>query len=180
MKRLLVMCEGSNEKKVMDILLEHGCLTFSEDNLLGLSIFHARQIKNNAQVKLELNMFPGEVEVLRIGDKQNEKLDIPKDYKTKITKVDKYCTKPELEMLLIIAEGKLKDYEKVKSKVSPKEYAKANIKLGKQAYDNSTQFYEDYFGDNVEVLVDAIKQYQKLRGKAHGKDELCLAELLRY
>ena len=53
MKRLLVMCEGSNEKKVMDILLEHGCLTFSEDNLLGLSIFHARQIKNNAQVKLE-------------------------------------------------------------------------------------------------------------------------------
>ncbi|SHN56662.1 hypothetical protein SAMN02745247_01547 [Butyrivibrio hungatei DSM 14810] len=91
MKRLLVMCEGSNEKKIMDILLEHSCLTFSEDDLLGLSIFHARQIKNNAQVKLELNMFPGE----------------------------------------------------------------------------------------VEVLVDAIKQYQKLKGKAHGKDEFCLAELLR-
>ena len=28
MKRLLVMCEGPNEKKIMDILLENGCLKF--------------------------------------------------------------------------------------------------------------------------------------------------------
>ncbi len=74
MKRLLVMCEGSNEKKVMNILLEHGCLTFTEDDLLDLSIFYARQIKNNAQLKLELNMFPGEVEVLVDAIKQYQKL----------------------------------------------------------------------------------------------------------
>lgn len=103
MTKLLVMCEGPNEKMIMDVLLDNNCLTFSRDDLLGLNVYHARQITKSAQVRTELNIYPGEVEVLRIGDKQNDKLVIPKDYKGKITKVSKYCTKPELEMLLIIA-----------------------------------------------------------------------------
>lgn len=179
MTKLLVMCEGPNEKKIMDILLENNCFAFSEEDLLGLNIYHARQISKSAQVRTELSIFPGKVEVLRIGDKQNDKLTIPKDYKNKIKKVDKYCTKPELEILLIISEGMLKEYEKVKSKVSPKEFAKEYIKCGKKSYDNSTKFYEDYYGNNPKLLVDSIKKYQMLRGKTHCKDELCLAELLR-
>lgn len=179
MTKLLVMCEGPNEKKIMDILLENDCLTFSEDDLLGLNIYHARQISKSAQVRTELNIYPGDVKVLRIGDKQSDKLVIPKDYRAKIKIIDKYCTKPELEILLIIAEGLLNDYEKVKSKVSPKEYAKEHIKNGKKAYDNSTKFFEDYFGDDIKLLVDTIKKYKKLRGKTHDKDEMCLADLLR-
>ncbi len=178
MKRLLVMCEGPNEKKIMDILLENGCLKFTQDDLLGLTIFHARQISGSAQVRAELNQFPGEVDVYRIGDKQNDKFEIPDDYKGKIDKVTKYCTKPELEMLLIIAEGLEKEYEKVKSTMSPKEFAKANIRLGKKRYDNSTQFFEDYFDKNVDKLVSAIKEYRHIKGRSHAKNELCLAELL--
>ena len=180
MKRLLVMCEGPNEKKIMDILLENGCLKFSEDDLLGLSIFHARQINDSGQVRAELNIFSGEVDVYRIGDKQNDKLIIPKDYKDKIKEVKKYCTKPELEMLLIIAEGLEKEYEKVKSTMSPKEFAKINIKCGKKKYDNSTKFYEEYFGENVDLLVKVIKDYHKIKGKSHEKNELCLVDLLKY
>ena len=82
-------------------------------------------------------------------------------------------------MLLIIAEGLDKDYEKVKSTMSPKEFAKVNIKFGKKKYDNTTKFYQDYFGNNVKLLVDAIKKYQRIRGKSHGKDEFCLGELLK-
>lgn len=74
MKKLLIMCEGPNEKKIMDILMENGKLKFSEDDLLGLTIYHARQISKSAQVRTELNIFSGEVEVLRIGDKQSDKL----------------------------------------------------------------------------------------------------------
>lgn len=113
MNKLLVMCEGPNEKKIMDILLENDCLVFNEDDLLGLNVYHARQISKAAQVRTELNIYAGEVEVLRVGDKQTDKLVIPKDYKNKIVKVDKYCTKPELEILLIISEGLLKEYDKV-------------------------------------------------------------------
>ena len=73
MKRL-IMCEGPNELKIMRILLEYGCLIFGEDDLLGLTPYHARQIKGNAQVRTELNIYPGnDVLIMRIGDKQGEK-----------------------------------------------------------------------------------------------------------
>ena len=65
-------------------------------------------------------MYPGEVQILRIGDLQNEKLIIPSEYRHKIVSVEKYCTKPELEMLLIISENFVDSYEKIKSKKRPK------------------------------------------------------------
>ena len=178
MNRILIMCEGPNEKTIIDILLDNGCLKFSQDDLLGLTAFHARQITSSGQVRAELNMYPGTVDIYRIGDKQSDKLTIPRDYKDKINEIKKYCTKPELEMLLIIAEGLDKEYEKVKSTMTPKEFAKANIMLGKKKYDNSTKFYQDYFGNNVKLLVDSIKKYQKMKSKSHAKDEFCLGDLL--
>ena len=53
--KLLIMCEGPNEREVIRILLENDCLKFSEDDLLGLVPYHARQIKTSAQVRTELN-----------------------------------------------------------------------------------------------------------------------------
>lgn len=82
-------------------------------------------------------------------------------------------------MLLIIADGLVKEYEKVKSEVSPKEFAKERVKCGKKSYDNSSKFYEDYFGKNIELLVYSIEQYQKLKSKGHKKDEMCLVSLLK-
>lgn len=58
MKRL-IMCEGPNELKVMNILLENDALIFTEDDLLGLTAYHARQIKSSAQVRTALNLYPG-------------------------------------------------------------------------------------------------------------------------
>ena len=137
--KLLIMCEGPNELKIINIILENEKLVFSSDDLLGLVPYHARQIKSSAAVKAALNLYPDEVHVLRIGDGQNEKLEIPSEYKDKITLVEKYCTKPELEMLLIISEELADEYEKVKSKM--KTFAKANIRCGRRKYDNSTAFY---------------------------------------
>ena len=105
MEKLLIMCEGPNEKEIIKILLENDLLKFTEDDLLGLTPYHARQIKSSGQVKTELNIYPGQVRILRIGDKQSDKLVIPSEYKDKILSVDKYCTKPELEMLFILAEN---------------------------------------------------------------------------
>ena len=102
--KLLIMCEGPNELKIINILLENQ----------------------------KLNLYPDEVHVLRIGDGQNEKLEIPSAYKDKITLFEKYCTKPELEMLLIISENLAAEYEKVKSKTKPKTFAKANIRYGRK------------------------------------------------
>lgn len=178
MKRL-IMCEGPNELEIMRILLAHDQLIFKEDDLLGLTPYHARQITGNAQVRTELNIYPGhDVLIMRIGDVQKEKLKIPEDYKEKIIGIEKYCTKPELEMLLIIAEDMVSEFEKTKSSLSPKNFAKNNIKYGRKRYDNSTQFYRDYFSDRPEILVDSIRKYKRLKG-SHKKDELYLADIIK-
>ncbi len=179
MEKLLIMCEGPNEKEIINILLKNNCLKFTEDDLLGLTPYHARQIKTSAQVRTELNIYPGKVKILRIGDKQSDKLIIPAEYKDKVISVEKYCTKPELEMLFIIAEGLEKDYEKVKATVKPKDFTKEHISYGRRKYDNSTSFYTEFFGDNPALLVTCIKKYHQHNG-SHKKDEHYLDELLKY
>ena len=177
--KYLILCEGSNELEIMRILIEHNKLVFGEDDLLGLTPYHARQIDRSGQVQRELEMYPGcDVHVMRVGDVQNENLKIPSDYKEKIMDIKKYCTKPELEMLLIISEGLVSEFEKTKSSVSPKDFAKKHIKCGRRQYDNSTQFFTDYYGLDPDKLVEAIKEYKRIKGK-HKKDELYLADLLK-
>ena len=178
MEKLLIMCEGPNEKEIVNILLANNCLKFTEDDLLGLTPYHARQIKTSASVRTELNIYPGKVKILRIGDKTSDKLIIPADYKDKIISVEKYCTKPELEMLFILAENLESNYEKVKSKTKPKDFAKKYISIGKKKYDNSTSFYTEYFGNNSQLLVSCIKKYHQHNG-SHKKDEHYLDELLK-
>ena len=61
--KLLIMCEGPNELKIINILLENQMLKFTSDDLLGLVPYHARQIKFSAAVKAALNLYPDEVHV---------------------------------------------------------------------------------------------------------------------
>lgn len=81
-------------------------------------------------------------------------------------------------MLLIIAEKMTEDFDKVKSSIKAKNFAKQYIRCGKRKYDNSSQFYTEYFDNRIELLVDSIKEYKRIKGK-HGKDEKYLADLLR-
>ena len=176
--KYLIMCEGPNELEIIRMLLAHDKLIFTEDDLLNLVPYHARQIGNNAAVKTALKLYHGEIQVLRIGDKLSDELKIPKEYKDRISNVRKYCTKPELEMLLIISENKDSDFEKVKSKISPKIFSKENVIYNNKHYNNSTAFYREYYGERIELLVDTIKRYKQLKGK-HKKDEFYLADLLK-
>ena len=123
-------------------------------------------------------LFKSDVHILRIGDKLSDQLKIPKEYKGKIKDVKKYCTKLELEMLLLISEGLDADFEKEKSKKSHKIFSKEHVIYNKTRYDNSTVFYRNYYGDRIDLLVDSIKRYKQLKGK-HQRDEGYLADLLK-
>ena len=110
-----------------------------------------------------------------------DKLPVPADYQGRIKGVRKFCTKPELEMLLLIAEGKEAEFEKVKAgkrKMKAKDFCKANVVHNRKRYDNSTQFYRDYFGSDIGTLVEVIEKYKQTHG-AHKKDEEYLADLLK-
>ena len=52
MNKILVLCEGSNEKKIIDLLLEQDKLIFNKDDLIGLVTYHARQL--NAPILVPL------------------------------------------------------------------------------------------------------------------------------
>ena len=110
-----------------------------------------------------------------------DKLPVPADYQGRIKGTRKFCTKPELEILLLIADGKDAEFEKVKAgkdRKGPKAFCKANVVYNHKRYDNSTQFYLDYFGSDIDSLVTAITKYKQKHG-AHKKDEEYLADLLK-
>lgn len=178
--RILLMCEGQNEEVILNLLLDYDAFRFTRDDLIGRRPYPIRQL-NNPTIKSELKHYGDRVIVYRVGDKQNDKLTIPRDLRgiVSIDDIYKYCTKPELEMLLILNEGLEKKYEKVKSLQSPKEFAKEYIKYNSIKYDQSSAFFEIYYGGtNVRKLISNIKKYKTYK-KQHTKDELYLADLLK-
>lgn len=179
--KILIMCEGPNELAVINLLLDHDKLIFKRADLLDLVAFHARQLATSTAVKMALNRYPNnDVKILRIGDAQSESIKITPNYRSKILSVEKYCTKRELEVLLIIAETLWTDYLKVKSKTKPKIFAKQNIKFNKKRYDNSSVFHKEYFEcKGITALTDSIKQYNSLAKHNHEKTEFFLSDLLK-
>ena len=169
--KILVMCEGPNEKAVVEMLLDAGRLKFSRDDLVVLNVYHARQLTSPI-IKTNLNIYTGDFEVYRIGDTLTDKLSVPADYRGRIKGIRKFCTKPELEMLILIAEGKDAEFEKVKAgrnRIDAKAFCKANVVYNRKHYDNSS---------DIDTLVGVIKRYKQTHG-AHKKDEEYLADLLK-
>ena len=176
--KYLIMCEGPNEKKIMELLLEHDQLIFQQEDLVGLSIYHARQIEKSTAVQANLRIYGGEVAVLRIGDKMSDRLKIPAEFRHQIMDVKKYCTLPELEILLIISENMFKEYDKGKSHKHPKQFAKEHIMFNKMKYNGASEFYEQYYGTDIPKLIHTIREY-KHRNHSHKEDEHYLFELLK-
>lgn len=70
--------------------------------------------------------------------------------------------KPEVEILIIIDLDKIKDYNKVKSKVKPSDYCKTTLR-----YKNvkNKDFMCDYF--DIDKLLKALKKYKSNTTKDH-------------
>lgn len=178
MNQYLIMCEGTNELAIINMLIDSGKMCFTRKDLLNREAYFARQL-NNPVISSAIKTYNDKIVIIRIGDKLSDELKIPKDLKQYIDKenIIKICTKPEIEILLIINEGLFKDYNKEKSKIMPKQYAKKHIKFNKQKYDNSTNFWIKYYENQIDNLVSNIKEYKKL--KRNNKDEHYLADYLK-
>lgn len=126
--------------------------TFEEDLKANNSIVkEGLRNLNNPYIRSELKHNSKPVKLYRVGDKQNDKLSIPKDLKNIVSnkEIYKYCTKPELEMLLILNEDLEKEYEKNKSMQLPKTFAKKNIKYNGIKYDQLSKFLEMYYSGKM-------------------------------
>ena len=83
--RILLMCEGQNEEVLLNLLLDADKLCINRDDLIGRRPYPIRQL-SNPTIKTELKHYNKPIKVFRVGDKQNDKLVIPRELK-------KYCKK---------------------------------------------------------------------------------------
>lgn len=161
------LCEGSMEQAIMEILLDNNRLIFEREQLLEEEILRCRSAKNFERDYL--NKTTNEmITVYRILDSSNENFKLSDPYLKRVTVVN-IITAPEIEMLVIHAEGKYDDYSRKRMK--PSDYVKQHLKLGKI---KSYEFAKCYFADD-EVLARAIQQYKQKSANKSGM----LADLLK-
>ena len=70
--KYLVLCEGTNEKTIINLLLDANKLKIKRDDLVGLTPYNVRQL-SNPTIKSQLKIYNQPVIILRVGDTQREK-----------------------------------------------------------------------------------------------------------
>ncbi len=140
------ICEGSAERAILDLLLDHGELIFKREDLIEEEVLKCRKGAEFEQRYLRKG-FAEKITVYRILDSHTEEF--------------KLITAPEIEMLIIFAEGKYKEYEREKRKnrqLKPSTYCKTNLKhKSVKNYD----FVKEYFSD-ISRLKNALHEYQRV------------------
>lgn len=168
-KYVACICEGSAEKAIINLLLDSDLCIFKKDNLIEQELLSCRSAKAFEERYLR-KTFDDKITVIRVLDSRKEIFKLSKAYKEKIDVIN-IITAPEIEVLIIIREGKYQDFKK--SKLKPSDYCKQKLKMSNvKRYD----FVTDYFSD-VSVLVNVLKQYKNLPNTP--ETELTISDLLK-
>lgn len=154
------ICEGNAESAIIDLLLDNNQLSFSRENMLENEVIRCWAGKQFEERYLR-KQFDREITIIRILDSRKEKFKLNKAYEKKV-KVINVVTAPEIEMLIIHSEKKIKNIKN-----------QENLKIHNvKSYD----FVYKYFS-NIEILIGAIKNYHE---KANiDKNEYSLNDLLK-
>ena len=168
-KYVACICEGSAERAIIKLLLDNDKLIFTWDDLLEGEILRCRGAKKFEEQHLRKG-FTEKITVLRILDSRRENFKLSKAYAGKIDVVN-IITAPEIEMLVIFAEGQYNEYKKSGKK--PSIFCKENLKYSDV---KNTLFVEEYFSD-IDVLIAAIREYKRVSNIQRG--EYALADLLK-
>lgn len=167
-----IICEGEAEKAIIDLLLESGMLIFKKGDLLDEEVMYRCKVKVFEEQYLSRNFRGKKVRVVRVHDSIKEKFKISRVYSSKISGIESYITRPEIEMLIIIAENKYDEYKnKYISDKKPSDYCKQVLRLRDvKKYD----FVQDYFRD-INLLIKTLHEYKRIKGDAY----LCIYDLVK-
>lgn len=168
-KYVACICEGSAEQAVIETLLNADKLIFGWNSLLDGEVIRCRSAATFEQRYLRKG-FSDKITVLRILDSRRENFKLSKAYEQKIDVIN-VITAPEIEMLIILSEGKYTDYKKAGMK--PSEFCKSVLRYSDV---KSKHFVMDYFSD-VDRLTDAILEYKRVSNIP--KNEYALYDLLK-
>lgn len=160
-KYVLLICEGSVEKDIINLLLENGCLLFSKENLIDKTPTKTRNAKKIAEDFFGVS-YEKDVVIVRVIDSPKEAFNIKK-HTGRDDEVLTILTRPEIEILIIIAKGDYDEYtKKYKSKQKPSEYCK--IKYGMKNIKNAGVVRKFFEGD-IDKLVEIIRKHYSFSDK---------------
>lgn len=163
------ICEGTAEQEIITLFLDSNKLVFTSGEMLEEKPLRCRSAQKFEEKYLRKG-FSEKITVYRILDSRREKFALSKAYENKVDVIN-VITAPEIEMLIILTEGKYSEYKKAHKK--PSDFCKSDLR-----YTNvkSKEFIENYFSD-IDCLIAAIKEYKRVSSvQTH---ELTLADLLK-
>lgn len=168
-KYIACICEGAAESAIIDILVDHHLLIFQREDMLDEKVIRCRDGKT-FETRYLRKGFSGKISVIRILDSHNENFKLGKAYQHKVDVVN-VVTAPEIEMLIILSEGRYKEFKKSGKK--PSDFCKEDLKMSDvKSYD----FVKEYFED-PDTLVEAIQEYKRVTKARKG--EYTLWDLLK-
>lgn len=167
----LVVCEGGAEEAVIEILLEDDALIFDRGSMVYGELAKKRTAREVESEYLHVE-YNRRVVILRILDSRKDTFKLGAVYQGRYEVFNIY-TRPEIEMLLICAENRYRDYWKKKSKISPSTFCKEEL-FPRQRIKQKV-FWRTYFQDSKQ-LERAIWEYHRVKS---SKKEYDLSDLLR-
>lgn len=165
------ICEGAFERIVMEVLLDADCLEFSWCDLLEGDLVDLRNARRFTERYLHRDYGEAHIRIIRILDSRSERFDIPEFFHGKISRIQSYFTRPEIEILVIIHEACYDEYVKKHASLKPSVYCKSIL-----AYPDvkRVKFVRDYFND-PQRLIGVLKKYKELKGHS----EFCIYDLIK-
>lgn len=164
---VLVSCEGGAEQTVIEILLDAGALCFSRENVIDIT---GIRTANGIETEYLAVDYGRSIALLRIVDSRNSNFKLRKLYRQKCC-IYRICTCPEIEMLVILNEGKQKEYSKVMNSMKPSDFCKMELAY---PYIKKPEWLRQYW--TADTLVNSIARYKQIH--QFRKNELCLWHIL--
>ena len=159
------ICEGGAETAIIDILLDNDLLVFSRSQLIDETVIRRTSVKKFETRYLRLE-YDQRVVIIRIIDSRSESFTLSPAYSKQIEVIN-VITAPEIEMLIIVSEGKYADYCRSNIK-KPSDYCKQVLRIQNV---KKQSFIRDYFA-NPHLLIESIKEYNRIHKQKNNEASL--------
>lgn len=165
---VICICEGTAEEVIMETLLDNDCLMFNRRNLVDRDVTRIRTA-DKIQSRFLNREFSKPVSIIRILDSRSERFRLGKLYQQRFSIYPIY-TRPEIEMLMVLAENQYQAFRKSKKK--PSDFMAGYLP---HSHIKARSFLQTYYSD-VDKLLHAIHLYSLDAGH---KGEYSLYHLLK-
>ena len=172
------MTEGAAEKAIFDALLDRKLLKFDRIEILHEKVNKCRNIKPGGIIHNEILSLDKEekIIIIRVMDKVTNFGKLPKNISKRPITYKLILTKPEIEILHIIADSHIDRYLQHSSGVKPSEY----ISTYNKRYDKSEEYWKKFLSNiSDEEPISIFKEYEDKRKHTHHEDELSFYDLLK-